>query len=74
MNEGKTVVIGVGKSAKIGKKLVATMNSLGLSASFMHPIEALHGDLGMVKPVCLIIPSYYCVLLPFFLSPRVMQG
>lgn len=51
LNEGKTIIIGVGKSGKIGKKLVATMNSLGLSASFMHPIEALHGDLGMVKPV-----------------------
>lgn len=51
LNEGKTIIIGVGKSGKIGKKLVATMNSLGLSASFMHPIEALHGDLGMVKSV-----------------------
>lgn len=51
LNEGKTIIIGVGKSGKIGKKLVATMNSLGLSASFMHPVEALHGDLGMVKPV-----------------------
>ncbi|KAI5851606.1 hypothetical protein DFP73DRAFT_537815 [Morchella snyderi] len=50
MNDGKTIIIGVGKSGKIGEKLVATMNSLGLSASFMHPIEALHGDLGMVKP------------------------
>lgn len=51
VNDGKTIIIGVGKSGKIGEKLVATMNSLGLSASFMHPIEALHGDLGMVKPV-----------------------
>lgn len=55
LSEGKTIIIGVGKSGKIGKKLVATMNSLGLSASFMHPIEALHGDLGMVKPVRSII-------------------
>lgn len=57
LNEGKTIIIGVGKSGKIGKKLVATMNSLGLSASFMHPIEALHGDLGMVKPVRSTISS-----------------
>ena len=55
---GKVVIIGVGKSGKIGEKMVATMNSLGLLSVFMHPIEALHGDLGMVKPVSkhLIIP------------------
>ncbi|RPA93746.1 SIS domain-containing protein [Choiromyces venosus 120613-1] len=47
---GKVVIIGVGKSGKIGEKMVATMNSLGLLSVFMHPIEALHGDLGMVKP------------------------
>ncbi|CUS10979.1 unnamed protein product [Tuber aestivum] len=47
---GKTVIIGVGKSGKIGEKMVATMNSLGLLSVFMHPIEALHGDLGMIKP------------------------
>ncbi|KAG0129497.1 hypothetical protein HOY82DRAFT_409702 [Tuber indicum] len=47
---GKVIIIGVGKSGKIGEKMVATMNSLGLLSVFMHPIEALHGDLGMVKP------------------------
>ena len=48
---GKLVVIGVGKSGKIGEKLVATMVSLGLMTVFMHPVEALHGDLGIVRPV-----------------------
>ncbi|KAI0393348.1 SIS domain-containing protein [Xylariaceae sp. FL0594] len=45
---GKLVVTGVGKSGHIGKKLVATFNSLGLPSTFLHPTEALHGDLGMV--------------------------
>ena len=47
----KLIVCGVGKSGKIGEKVVATMNSLGIYCSFLHPTEALHGDLGMVRPV-----------------------
>ena len=46
---GKLVVCGVGKSGHIAKKLVATMNSLSISATFLHPTEALHGDLGMIN-------------------------
>ncbi|KAI1380734.1 SIS domain-containing protein [Hypoxylon crocopeplum] len=45
---GKLVIIGVGKSGHIGKKLVATFNSLGVPATFLHPTEALHGDLGKI--------------------------
>ncbi|KAL7623251.1 hypothetical protein AAE478_006932 [Parahypoxylon ruwenzoriense] len=45
---GKLVIIGVGKSGHIGKKLVATFNSLGVHATFLHPTEALHGDLGKI--------------------------
>ncbi|RYC56321.1 hypothetical protein CHU98_g9880, partial [Xylaria longipes] len=47
--KGKLVVTGVGKSGHIGKKLVATFNSLGLPSTFLHPTEALHGDLGKVS-------------------------
>ncbi|CEG72852.1 hypothetical protein RMATCC62417_08336 [Rhizopus microsporus] len=47
---GKIVVTGVGKSGKIGEKIVATMLSTGTSATFLHPVEALHGDLGVVQP------------------------
>ncbi|KIV90413.1 hypothetical protein PV10_07722 [Exophiala mesophila] len=47
---GKTIFIGVGKSGHIAKKLVATFVSLGIHAQFLHPIEALHGDLGVVRP------------------------
>lgn len=47
---GKLVVIGVGKSGHIGQKLVATFKSLAIHAVFLHPTEALHGDLGIVGP------------------------
>ncbi|KAK5629090.1 hypothetical protein RRF57_004805 [Xylaria bambusicola] len=46
--KGKLVVTGVGKSGLIGRKIVATFNSLGLHSTFLHPTEALHGDLGKV--------------------------
>ena len=49
-NHGKVVVTGVGKSGKIGQKLVATFTSLGVQSCFLHPTEALHGDLGIIKP------------------------
>ncbi|AEO57102.1 hypothetical protein MYCTH_12812, partial [Thermothelomyces thermophilus ATCC 42464] len=48
-NGGKLVVIGVGKSGHIAKKLVATFNSLAITAVFLHPTEALHGDLGQIS-------------------------
>jgi arabinose-5-phosphate isomerase len=45
---GRVVVTGIGKSGIIGQKLVATFNSTGTPALFLHPAEALHGDLGML--------------------------
>lgn len=48
---GKLVVCGVGKSGKIGQKIEATMTSLGIYSAFLHPTEALHGDLGLVRQV-----------------------
>jgi D-arabinose 5-phosphate isomerase GutQ len=48
---GKLVVCGVGKSGYIAMKIVATMKSLGIACSFLHAAEALHGDLGDVRPV-----------------------
>ncbi|KAL2118642.1 hypothetical protein VTJ04DRAFT_8302 [Mycothermus thermophilus] len=47
---GKVVVIGVGKSGHIARKVVATLNSISVRAVFLHPTEALHGDLGLVSP------------------------
>ncbi len=46
---GRVVVTGVGKSAIIGQKIVATLNSTGTPALFMHAADAIHGDLGMVQ-------------------------
>lgn len=46
---GRLVVTGMGKSALIGQKIVATMNSTGTPALFMHAADAIHGDLGMIQ-------------------------
>ncbi|KAH8911713.1 SIS domain-containing protein [Coniochaeta sp. PMI_546] len=46
---GKLVLIGVGKSGHIARKLTATFNSLSVPATFLHPTEALHGDLGIIN-------------------------
>ncbi|WP_417883696.1 arabinose-5-phosphate isomerase KdsD [Vibrio rumoiensis] len=48
-NQGKVVVMGMGKSGHIGKKIAATLASTGTSAFFVHPGEASHGDLGMIE-------------------------
>lgn len=54
-DRGKLIVTGVGKSAYIGQKLVATCKSLGVAASFMHACEAAHGDLGDVRDVSFLL-------------------
>ncbi len=52
---GKVVVMGMGKSGHIGKKMAATFASTGTPAFFVHPGEASHGDLGMVTPADVVI-------------------
>lgn len=47
--KGRLVVSGIGKSAIIGQKIVATLNSTGTPAIFMHAADAIHGDLGMIQ-------------------------
>ncbi|ANI33375.1 arabinose 5-phosphate isomerase [Pseudomonas sp. JY-Q] len=57
--QGRTVVCGMGKSGLIGQKMVATFASTGTPSFFLHPAEAFHGDLGMLKPIdVLILISY----------------
>jgi arabinose-5-phosphate isomerase len=46
---GKIIITGIGKSGYIGQKIAATMSSIGSPALFMHPVEALHGDLGIMQ-------------------------
>lgn len=48
-SKGRVIVSGMGKSGIIGKKIVATLNSTGTPSMFLHPSDAVHGDLGMVR-------------------------
>ncbi|WP_413724802.1 KpsF/GutQ family sugar-phosphate isomerase [Sodalis sp. RH16] len=56
---GKIIVCGIGKSGHIGRKISATLSSTGTSSFYMHPAEALHGDLGMVSPGDVVILISY---------------
>ncbi len=47
-SKGRVIVTGIGKSGLIGKKIVATLTSTGTPAIFLHPVEGMHGDLGIV--------------------------
>ena len=47
--KGKLIVVGIGKSAHIGNKIVATLNSTGTPSQFLHAAEAIHGDLGVIQ-------------------------
>ena len=57
--KGKLVVTGVGKSGHIGAKIAATMASTGTPSFFVHPTEALHGDLGMISKNDLVLAISY---------------
>lgn len=57
--QGKVVITGMGKPGHIGEKIAATFASLGTPAFFMHPAEAMHGDLGMVEKKDVIILMSY---------------
>ena len=48
-SEGRVVITGIGKSAIVANKIVATLNSTGTPSLFMHAADAIHGDLGMIK-------------------------
>lgn len=56
---GKIIITGMGKSGHIARKMAATMSSLGISSFFLHPGEAMHGDLGMVEGHDLVIAISY---------------
>jgi len=71
--KGKVVVTGIGKSGIIGKKIAATLASTGTPAFFLHPAEALHGDLGMVSKGDVVVAisnsgrsSEVLAMLPYF--------
>lgn len=53
--KGRVIVTGMGKSGLVSRKIVATMNSTGTPALFLHPSDAVHGDLGMVRKEDVVI-------------------
>ena len=57
--DGYLIVAGVGKSGHIGQKIAATLASTGTPAFFLHPTEASHGDLGMVRPDSVVLAISY---------------
>lgn len=55
----RLVITGIGKSGLVGQKISATLNSTGTPSFFLHPVEAMHGDLGMVAPSDVVIAISY---------------
>ncbi|MDO4527803.1 MAG: SIS domain-containing protein, partial [bacterium] len=56
---GKVVVTGVGKNIHIGEKIAATMASTGTTSMLLNPVQAMHGDLGMVTPIDIVLAISY---------------
>ena len=56
---GKIVISGIGKSGHIGYKITSTLASTGSHATFMHPVEAMHGDLGILQKNDILIAISY---------------
>lgn len=57
--QGKLVITGMGKPGHVGRKLAATFSSLGIPSFFLHPAEAMHGDLGMLDEKDLVLAMSY---------------
>ena len=56
---GRLIITGIGKSGIIGQKIAATLNSTGTSSFFLHPVEAMHGDLGLVDEQDVVMAISY---------------
>ncbi len=70
-SSGRLIISGIGKSGIVGRKIVATLNSTGTRSLFLHPVEAMHGDLGQVSRDDIFIAlsnsgetDELCILLP----------
>lgn len=77
-SKGRVVISGVGKSGLIGRKIAATLASTGTPSLFMHPVEAFHGDLGMIRKEDVFIAISYSgeteellKLIPFMKSQKI---
>ena len=82
--KGRLIIIGLGKSGIIGRKIAATLNSTGTLSSFIHDSDALHGDLGNIKisyigdgnnivhswlELCMILPLNFTIICPETFKP-----
>ena len=58
-NKSKVIITGVGKSGIVARKIAATFSSIGLMSLYLNPLDALHGDLGIVakNDICLLISN-----------------
>ncbi len=54
-NQGKFVIMGVGKSGHVGQKISATLSSTGTGSVFIHPTEAAHGDMGLIDKIDIVL-------------------
>ena len=70
-SRGRLIIAGIGKSGIVGRKIVATLNSTGTRSLFLHPVEAMHGDLGQVSQDDIFLAlsnsgetDELCILLP----------
>ncbi len=57
--ESRVIITGIGKSGIIAQKIAATLNSTGTASFFLHPVEAMHGDLGIVDPCDVVLAISY---------------
>ena len=57
--EGKVIITGIGKPGHVGSKIASTLSSLGTPSFYLHPAEAMHGDLGMLSPNDVVIAISY---------------
>ena len=58
-SKGKLIVVGIGKSAHVANKIVATLNSTGTPSQFLHAAEAIHGDLGVIQKQDIVLCISY---------------
>lgn len=58
-SKGKLIIVGIGKSAHVANKIVATLNSTGTPSQFLHAAEAIHGDLGVIQKQDVILCISY---------------
>ena len=70
---GRIVITAVGKPSFVGMKLAASLTSLGYPAAFLHPVEAVHGDLGLVRSDIYVLSIRPTVVIKFGLCQIMLR-